>query len=327
MIKIKDITNELNTIELVARVEKVIVSTGSNGNNYMIVHLSDKTGRVEARKWTVSDIDREVIKPNCFIHFNDIVVTEYRGVIQLKVNNYNIIEENQLDKFNLSKEDFFVTAPVNIEKEYTKLMEILNNIQNETYKTLTIGLIKKYETEFLTYPAAMSIHHNVAGGLFWHSYTLVRNCLAIKPSYGYADIDWELLICGAILHDIGKVIEIDDQTGVDYSLEGKLIGHISIGNTELNKIADELNLAKLPDGTINPSLTLLQHMIIASHGKKEYGSPIEPSIIEAIILSTFDDLDARIFKINDQTNKVDLNTWSARIPSEEGKMFLNHFKK
>ncbi|WP_027063049.1 3'-5' exoribonuclease YhaM family protein [Mesoplasma seiffertii] len=327
MLKLKDISAELNSVELLARVERVIISTGSNGSNYMIVHLADSTGRVEARKWIVTDQDREIIKPNTYIYFRDIVPNEFRGILQLKINDYEIWDEEKVTQKGFKNADFFVVAPVNIEKQYANLMELLEQVSNPTFKALTIGLIKKYEKEFLVYPAAMSIHHNVTGGLFWHSYTLVKNCLAIKENYLYADIDWDLLICGAILHDIGKIIELNDQTASDYSLEGKLLGHISIGNAELYKLAEELDLAKDELGNQNPDLTLLQHMILASHGKKEYGSPTEPNIIEAVILSTFDNLDARIFKINEELGKVEHNAWSGRIPSEEGKMYLKHFKK
>ncbi|ATZ20779.1 3'-5' exoribonuclease YhaM family protein [Mesoplasma coleopterae] len=326
MKKINELNNTVSSTDLVVRLEKVIVSTATNGSSYLILNLSDKTGRVEARKWTVTDEDKQLLQPNAFVLFKNAAVNEFRGVLQLKVSEYSILSEDDLNHFGLEGKDFFIEAPINIEKNYAELMTILEGLTNQTYRDLTIGLIKKYEKEFLTYPAAMSIHHNVKGGLFWHSFTLVKNALALKPSYAYASIDWELLICGAILHDIGKVIEIIDPTGTDYSLQGKVIGHISIGNTELNKIAEELKIYKDEQGNINESLTLLQHMIIASHGKKEYGSPTEPVIIEAIMLSMFDDLDAKVFKINDELNKVEHKTWTPRIISVDGKMFYKHKK-
>ncbi|ASZ09003.1 HD domain-containing protein [Mesoplasma chauliocola] len=326
MKKINELNNSIPAADLVVRLEKIIVSTATNGSSYLILNLSDKTGRIEARKWTVTEEDKQLLQPNAFVLFKNAAINEFRGVLQLKVNDYTIVSETELASYGLKSSDFFIEAPINIEKNYAELMTILEGLTNETYSKLTIGLIKKYEQEFLTYPAAMTIHHNVKGGLFWHSFTLVKNAMALRPSYSYASIDWELLICGAILHDIGKVIEIVDLTGTDYSLQGKVIGHISIGNTELNKIAEELNLYKDENGNINESLTLLQHMIIASHGKKEYGSPTEPVIIEAIMLSMFDDLDAKVFKINDELNKVEHKTWTPRIISVDGKMFYKHKK-
>jgi len=327
MRKIKDIMSDQHGVEALLRIEKVIVSTGSNGNNYMIVHLVDKTGRIEARKWLINERDKEEIKPNYFIHLTNAVANEYRGSLQLKINDYQVINEAGLAKFGYDLTDFFISAPVNIEKEYKNLVAILKEMENKTYREITLDLLKKYEKEFLIYPAAISIHHNVTGGLFWHSYTLVKNALAIKPNYKYADIDWELVICGSVLHDIGKAIELKDNTGTDYSLEGKLLGHISIGNTEINKAAEKKKLLYLDDGSINPSVTLLQHMVLASHGKNEYGSPMEPLIIEAVILSMFDNLDARIYRTNDELMKIDEDHWTPRIMSEDGKFFYNHFKK
>lgn len=326
MKKINELNSTVSSTDLVVRLEKVIVSTATNGSSYLILNLSDKTGRVEARKWSVTEEDKQLLQPNSFVLFKNAAVNEFRGVLQLKVNDYSILSETELNNLGLEVKDFFIEAPINIEKNYAELINILEGITNDTYRVLTIGLIKKYEKEFLSYPAAMTIHHNVKGGLFWHSFTLVKNALALKPSYAYASIDWELLICGAILHDIGKVIEINDPTGTDYSLQGKIIGHISIGNTELNKLSETLNIYKDEQGNINESLTLLQHMIIASHGKKEYGSPTEPVIIEAIMLSMFDDLDAKVFKINDELNKVEYKTWTPRIISVDGKMFYKHKK-
>ncbi|UWD34800.1 HD domain-containing protein [Mycoplasma cottewii] len=327
MKKINEISLDKNPINAVVRIEKAIVSTGSSGANYLILHLADATGRIEARKWIVTEQDRELLKPNAIILLENTIVSEYRGVLQLKIDDYKVIDENQLSFYGIKKEDLFISAPLDINREYNNLLNILSSIKNDTYRQITIKLIEKYKEQFLTFPAAMSIHHNVTGGLFWHSYTLVKNALALKPSYQYASIDWELLICGAILHDIGKVIEIVDVSGSDYSLEGKLLGHISIGNAEINKIAQELNIYKDESNNINSDVTLLQHMVLASHGKKEFGSPVEPVLIEAIILSMLDDLDAKVFKINDELRKVEsVNNWTQRIISVDNRMFYKHKK-
>ncbi|KNG79115.1 3'-5' exoribonuclease YhaM family protein [Mycoplasma sp. HU2014] len=327
MKKINEISLDKNPINAIVRIEKAIISTGSSGANYLILHLADATGRIEARKWIVTEDDKQSLKPNSIILLENTIISEYRGVLQLKIDDYKVIDENELSFYNIKKEDLFISAPLDINREYNNLLKILSSIKNDTYRQITTKLIEKYKDQFLSFPAAMSIHHNVTGGLFWHSYTLVLNALALKPNYQYASIDWELLICGAILHDIGKVIEIVDVSGSDYSLEGKLLGHISIGNAEINKIAEELNLYKDESNNINSDITLLQHMVLASHGKKEFGSPVEPVLIEAIILSMLDDLDAKVFKINDELKKVEsVNNWTQRIISVDNKMFYKHKK-
>ncbi|AJM71995.1 3'-5' exoribonuclease YhaM family protein [Mycoplasma yeatsii] len=327
MKKINEISLDKNPINAIVRIEKAIISTGSSGANYLILHLADSTGRIEARKWIVTEEDKQLLKPNAIILLENTIISEYRGVLQLKIDDYKVIDESQLSFYNIKKEDLFISAPLDINREYNNLLKILSSVKNDTYRQITTKLIEKYKEQFLTFPAAMSIHHNVTGGLFWHSYTLVLNALALKPNYQYASIDWDLLICGAILHDIGKVIEIVDVSGSDYSLEGKLLGHISIGNAEINKIAQELNLYKDESNNINSEVTLLQHMVLASHGKKEFGSPVEPVLIEALILSMLDDLDAKVFKINDELKKVEsVNNWTQRIISVDNRMFYKHKK-
>ncbi|QVJ97653.1 HD domain-containing protein [Mycoplasma mycoides subsp. capri] len=326
MKKVKDINIEDHLIDTILRIERVIVSTGSSGNNYLILHLADSTGRIEARKWVVSEKDKQLLKPNTIVLLKDTIVHEYRNILQLKVEDYQVIDEKDLLKYHLNKTDLYITAPLDIKTSYLELISLLNSINNQTYKTITLNLIEKYKKEFLTFPAAMSIHHNVTNGLFWHSYTLVKNVLSLKENYFYANIDWDLLICGAILHDIGKVIEISDVNGSDYSLEGKLLGHISIGNAEINKLADKLNLYKDQNNKINKEITLLQHMILASHGKKEFGSPIEPVLIEAVILSALDDLDAKVYKINDELSKIEIDNWTQKIISIDNRMFYKHKK-
>ncbi|AXK51326.1 3'-5' exoribonuclease YhaM family protein [Spiroplasma alleghenense] len=322
--KIFDIKSSDKNINIIARIEKIISSTGSNGMNYLIIHLVDKTGRVEARLWNSTNEDKESIALNQIISVEG-VANLYRNQIQLKINSYKIIQPSDFDKLGVNLQDFNMSAPINIEENWNTFTKILGEVKNPIYKKITETILSRLKEDFLSYPAAMSIHHNVVGGLFWHSYTLVRNAKAIMGNYGYANIDWDLVICGSILHDIGKVVEIADITGTDYSLEGKLLGHISIGNAFINNVAIELNLLTNEDGQINGEVTKLQHMVLASHGKNEFGSPVEPVLLEAVILSTFDSLDARIYKINDEINKVGHNEWSGRILSEDGKMFLNHY--
>ncbi|WP_342275221.1 HD domain-containing protein [Spiroplasma endosymbiont of Cantharis lateralis] len=159
------------------------------------------------------------------------------------------------------------------------------------------------------------------GGLFWHSYSLLMGAKAIREVYKYADIDWELVYCGTILHDIGKVLEMAGKNASEYTDVGKLLGHISIGNTFVSNKAIELGLKD------NEDVLKLQHVILASHGKNEYGSPVEPLLIEAVIISSLDSLDARIYKINDELSKVEKDAWSSRILSEDGRSYLNHNKK
>ncbi len=317
---INEINAESKIVTLIARIEKAILSTGNNGANYLILNLIDKSGRIEARLWNSIEKDVEELKSGLIVKI-EAVTNVYRQQLQLKVNSYEIIDEKNYKKHNINEEMFSISAPINVESHYEKLIDFITTIDNETYKKITLSILKQYEVQFKTFPAAVSIHHNVVGGLFWHSYSLLMGAKAIREVYKYADIDWELVYCGTILHDIGKVLEMAGKNASEYTDVGKLLGHISIGNTFVSNKAIELGLKD------NEDVLKLQHVILASHGKNEYGSPVEPLLIEAVIISSLDSLDARIYKINDELSKVEKDAWSSRILSEDGRSYLNHNKK
>lgn len=325
MKKLHNLKANENDLELFVRIERSTLLSGASGQNYLILKLVDPSGRLEARRWTVNEFDKSNLIADQYLHLTKATTSEYRGQLQLKINEYEIIETHDLPKWGYQVDDFFVKAPLNIEKHYQELIKLLKGFKNEVYRDITIHLLEKYEDAFLHYPAAIYIHHNVYGGLFWHSYTLVKNILAIQDNYNYANVDWELLISGAILHDLGKVIEINNIAANDYSLEGKLLGHISLGNSQVVKAAHELGFINYETGLQNQSVTLLEHLILASHGKHDFGSPIEPHTLEAIILSTFDNLDARIYRTNEELSKINGIGWTPKLPSEENKMFYRHY--
>jgi 3'-5' exoribonuclease len=144
---------------------------------------------------------------------------------------------------------------------------------------------------FIEAPAAKRLHHAWLGGLLEHVVSLVRVCLANAPFY--PEVDPDLLITGAILHDIGKVRELSWGSSFDYTLEGQLIGHISIAQGLLHEKIALLDAAT-PDDPFPQKLRLLiEHMILSHHGKLEFGSPKLPMTPEAMLLSALDDLEAK----------------------------------
>ncbi|ALD66717.1 3'-5' exoribonuclease YhaM family protein [Spiroplasma cantharicola] len=317
---INEINADSKIVTLIARIEKAILSTGNNGANYLILNLVDMTGRIEARLWNSTEKDLDELKTGLIVKI-EAVTNVYRQQLQLKVNSYEIINEGDYQKHSINEEMFSISAPINVKTNYVKLVDFINSLENKTYKTITLEILKQYEVEFKTFPAAVSIHHNVVGGLFWHSFSLLMGAKALREVYKYADIDWELVYCGTILHDIGKVLEMAGKNASEYTDQGKLLGHISIGNTFVSNKAIQLGLQD------NEDVLKLQHAILASHGKNEYGSPVEPLLIEAVIISSLDSLDARIYKINDELSKVEEGAWTSRILSEDGRSYLNHIKK
>lgn len=321
MQKFNQLTTPSKNISTIAKIKEVKTSITSSNKEFLSITLFDRTKTLQAKLWNCKEIDKEKITPNSYILISSGDLDEYQSKLQLIVRKYQIINETELSKYDLSVDDFTKSSVLNTNKEYNYLISLIKKVKNKVYREITLNLLKKYEQDFLNYPGGLRIHHNLNGGLFWHSYTLVKNALALKPNYQYTSTDWDLLMCGAILHDIGKVIEISDVTGSDYSLQGKLLGHISIGNAEINKMAEHLGFTNEDD---EKYVTLLQHMILASHGKNEFGSPVEPKTLEAQILSALDDLDAKIFGINDELNQVDKEQWTQKNFFIDNKSFYKH---
>ncbi|WP_339023052.1 3'-5' exoribonuclease YhaM family protein [Spiroplasma endosymbiont of Crioceris asparagi] len=325
---IKEINKELKEVSFVTRIGKSIAAT-SNQKTYLILNFVDNTGRIDARLWDSSKEDEEALKSNNYVNVT-AEVNVFKGTIQLKVKSYTLITPQRIVEMGYKEADFLITSAIDVEKEYKNLIEELKTFKNKTYSKITLHLLEKHKEKFLKYPGGMFVHHNVVEGLFWHSISLYKLAKQIKPVYSYAkNIDWELVCCGTILHDLGKIFEIKDKQGSDYTNYGKLIGHISIGNQLIFATAQELGLISLEtniDDQKNQDVLKMQHMIIASHGKKEYGSPIEPRIIEAVILSTLDEMDARIYKINDELERAEIDKYTAKVITENGTAYFKHFK-
>ncbi|KAF0851230.1 MAG: HD domain-containing protein [Spiroplasma poulsonii] len=311
---IKDLTKETNNIELVVLADKVTQGTASNGSTYLSITLKDRTGTIEARLWDARPADIECwIKGNCYkVNIN---IIEYRKVLQAKINTYDIIDN---DSINL--EDFIEVAPLPPDVMYDEIITTVQAMQTTEYREIMTLILSKYGEQFKIWPAAVRNHHEIKSGLIWHSLTMLKMAKNVANVYSDRLIDAELLYCGVILHDLGKVIEITSGATNDFSLEGKLIGHISIMANELNHMAkiNDLNSEKI---------ILLEHMILASHGRLEYGSPVEPHLLEAEILSFLDNLDARIYRIDKELKKTSVNEQTQRLLAVEGRWFLKHFEK
>jgi 3'-5' exoribonuclease len=167
--------------------------------------------------------------------------------------------------------------------------------------------------KFFQYPAASKIHHGYMGGLAEH--TLGMAAVAEDICSLYPQLNRDLLIAGVLVHDLGKTAELGGLIQSEYSEEGKLCGHISIGHAWLVEVADEKGLA-----TAEETL-LLRHMILSHHGKLEYGSPMTPEIPEAEVLSLIDNLDARLNTLKTALEGVKPGQWTSRIFALENRQF------
>jgi 3'-5' exoribonuclease len=276
----------------------------SNGNGiYLAVVLGDKTGQLEGRVWeSVYEIDQA-----CRV--GDIVkvqgqITEYKGDAQIQISFMSACQDCAADPGRFIP---LSTLKLNTAKE--KLFLLIGSLENQRLKSL-LSLIfsdEDFLQSILTAPAAKRNHHAVIGGLLEHSLGIADAAGQIASVY--PKIDRDLLVAGALLHDIGKVEEYSYGNDIDFTDEGRLLGHIVLGARLLEKY-----ISRLPDFPYDLRLKLL-HMIISHHGQYEWQSPKRPKFLEAAVLHHLDMIDAEAdmfsFAVESRENRD--NHWTGWI--------------
>ncbi len=264
-------------------VTKKETGMSKSGKPYLNLKLMDSTGELEARVWE----DAEELGKK--FHKNDVVsirgfAVAYQGGIQVNVTSVNALAESEY-----SIRDFLPSSQKDPAAMMAELDNIISGMNDKSLRALLTSIFKDPEIRelFSLAPAAKSMHHSYLGGLLEHTLSICGLAEKIAGHYKKG-INKDLLLAGAILHDIGKIYELSYRRSFDYTDEGRLLGHITIG---VELIDDKIrNIAGFPEMTA----VLLKHMLLSHHGQLEFGSPKRPKTIEAIILSYIDDLDAKV---------------------------------
>jgi 3'-5' exoribonuclease len=277
-----------------------ILSQKKDGNNFLNITLSDKTGTIKGVVWDNVDQIAAGITSGDFAHVNGSV-SEYRGTLQVVIK---IMEPFPSDRIDPS--DFLPQTSRDIEGMFKRLVKRMESITTDYLKALIDAFFKDKEfvNKFKTAPAAKKMHHAYIGGLLEH--TLSMTSLAEKIAGHYSGIDRDLLLSGAILHDIGKIDEFEYQFKIDYSDKGRLLNHIVIG---LKMVDEKLSGIKhFPEDQV----LLLKHLIVSHHGTREFGSPEPPKTIEAVLLNYIDEIDSKVNAIRDFIASEDPDeTWTS----------------
>lgn len=209
--------------------------------------------------------------------------------------------------------DFYPVGPISTEELKDAIMSFVVKIKNENYLKLIEELIINND-EYFIYPAAKSIHHAYIGGIAAHTLSMLEYAEFFVNKY--PTINSDLLYTGAIMHDYAKLREYESY-GLTYSIEGNLLGHISMCNEEIANFAINNN--------INDSLDMiaLKHLVLSHHGRMDYGSPKEPMLLEAYILSVIDETDSKIDIIQNELAKTEKNNLTSSIMAFDRRRFLN----
>ena len=271
-----------------------------DGNNYLNVVLTDKTGSIKGVVWdNVNQIIAGVTSGD-FVHVKGNI-SEYRGVAQLVVKDMVKCPDDSVELA-----DFIPATTRNIDNMFERLLQMTESVETGYLKALLNAFwnddefVKKYKTA----PAAKKMHHAYLGGLLEHSLSMAL--LADGIASHYSGIDRDLLVVGSILHDIGKIREFEYKSRIDYSDEGRLLNHIVIGVEMIDEKIKTINA--FPD----EQALLIKHMIVSHHGVREFGSPEPPKTIEAVLLNYIDEIDAKVSGIRDFMASEDPNeTWTS----------------
>ena len=263
--------------------------TDKSGNPYFSLVLGDKTGTMMARVWS-----KVVAKcPGPFTPGDHVgvqaQVESYKGELQLNVQYINTVEALRAMGRDLPEydPDLLVQATSYDRQElWQELWQLAETQIAPPLRHLVLNLLERHREEFLVTPAARLYHHPYLGGLLEHTWFVARHTLAslaICP-----DLNRDLALSGAILHDLGKIIEIANPPAPELTASGQLLGHIVLGWDLVRREAQTL---EFPDPTL---LLQLEHIILSHHGSLEFGSPIPPKTREALLVNFLDDLDAKL---------------------------------
>ncbi len=261
---------------LISQVNRGVTNKGAP---YLSLVLQDKTGVMDAKYWNVKEELLDLYKAGMICEFTCDILSHNKQ-LQIRIQSINVLE-----RANEDLADFVRSSPIPKKVLINEIYQVVNSMNNHIYKTITHSILKEVERDFFAYPAASRIHHDFVGGLATHVLGMIKVGQSLCDLYPMLDKD--LLMSGIILHDVGKLNELSGPVITEYTLEGKLLGHISMMQAKVNETANKLNF-------VEEEVTLLRHMILSHHGQYEYGSPVLPMLAEAEMLNYIDNIDARM---------------------------------
>lgn len=285
------------------------VRIAKNGKKFIAFNFQDGSGHISAKFWDASEADIEQFKAGevALLHGKREL---YQGNPQIKIYNLRLATQEEGN----NPANYQEHAPESADDMGEELNAFLFEITNANWNRIVRRLLADHKQAFLTYPAAKSNHHAFTGGLAFHTLSILRLCKSVAEQY--SSVNKSLLYAGAILHDLGKTLELSGPVSTEYTMEGNLIGHIVLVDEALVQAAQTLKI-----DIHQEDMVMLRHMILAHHGLLEYGSPVRPELLEAQILHNLDDMDAQINMLTTAYQHVDPGTFTERLFGMDNRRF------
>lgn len=287
--------------------------TSSKGDTYLDMTLSDADGEINAKLWRYSAELHGEYTINELVKIRGIV-SQYQGADQLKIEKIRHVTPED----GVHAGDFVKSADYSGEQMFKELYSIAEGFNDEDLRKIVTAILDDNRLSLLYWPAAFKLHHAMRGGLLFHTLSIVRLAEGVCGVYPF--IDRELLLSGAILHDIAKLSEFkvaDTGVATGYSAEGNLLGHLAMGAMVIDKYAEKLNINK-------KTAMLLEHMVLSHHGEPEFGAAVKPMFIEAELLSELDLMDSRVYEMHEAVSAAPADDFSGRIWAMDNRKLYNH---
>lgn len=254
------------------------IRSARTGEAYLSLELADRSGRIGGIMFR-PDREAETVPVGTVVRVRG-TVTSYRGTLRVSVDTLRPVAEYDLREI----------LPSSVRDEHelvSELRDLVRSIEDRTLGSIVRAVFgdREFMARFRRCPASQSNHHACIGGLLEHTVSVARLCRHIAASYPHVDAD--LLLAGALLHDVGKVDELTFERGIQYTDEGRLLGHVVLGERRVTAAVSRT------EGVPPDLATRLSHLLLSHHGELEWGSPKRPSTLEALVLHHADNLDAK----------------------------------
>lgn len=263
------------------------VRTGRTGSEYLELVLQDVSGEIKAKVFQEVDTLKGEFEAGEFVKVQGRG-NQFNQRLELIVDKIRRIIPDRDEKDGFREEDTIPCSPRPLDEMWAELDAQIASVQDPHVAALLRLMVDRYGDRLRIWPAAQTVHHAYRGGLLEHILQIMRVVTVLAEAYNARR---DLVLAGALLHDIGKLRELSYETATEYSLEGNLVGHIAIGAGMVRDATREI-----PDFPETLRLEI-EHLILSHHGARELGSPVEPITVEAFILSAIDDLDATIHQV------------------------------
>jgi 3'-5' exoribonuclease len=281
---------------------------GRSGSEFLFLALQDSSAQVVAK--LMSDVDRY---KNEF-EAGEFVRVEgrgslYNGQVQLVLSTIRRVNPDQDRQQGFREEDAILSAPRPIEEMWAELQEHLRGVKNDRIRVLLNRIVTDNEAQLRVWPAAQQSHHAYRGGFLEHITKMAEVGRLVARAYGANE---DLVLAGVLLHDIGKLQELSYEGGAGtYTRDGNLVGHIALGLMTVREACNGIS------GFPVELRAQIEHLIASHHGLREYGSPVEPKTIEAFILASIDELDAKLNQVRkaiaDDPSDEEFTAWNKRL--------------